>query len=136
MRETPAGAATGTLFSLARTLRRHILLSSMILIFGVTGDFTLPRAYKRLDVRWRDWPDTVLSIFGGVGGISVLVFSMREPGMLLPFIAKVAEKLMGRVVRGLVPYYESVSMRAFLKGLRRKLNDDRSEPEDVVPDID
>lgn len=127
----------------------------MLLIFGVTGDFTLPRAYKRLDVRWRDWPDTVMSIFGGVGGISVLVLSMREPGMLLPFIAKVAEKLMvrnfslepvpkaenvtvhqGRVVRGSVPYYESVSMREFLKGLRRKLNDDRSEPEDVVPDID
>ncbi|KAK0243610.1 hypothetical protein EDD85DRAFT_166681 [Armillaria nabsnona] len=76
------------------------------------------------------------STSGGVGGIPVLVLSMRELGVLLLFNVKVIEKLMGHVVHGPVPYFENVFMRTFLKGIGWMLNDDRSTPEDLVPDID
>ncbi|KAK0243642.1 hypothetical protein EDD85DRAFT_804706 [Armillaria nabsnona] len=109
MREKPGGTATGALFSLARKIaevRPELLgdmspLSLTIPIIGVTGDFTLPRTSKRLALFAGGIGVTpYLSMLGGVredGWDIILVLSTREPGVLLPLIAKVAEKLVVRV---------------------------------------
>lgn len=109
MREKPGGAATGALFSLARKIAevRPALLEDMsplsltIPIVGVTGDFTLPRASKRLALFAGGIGLTpFLSMLGGMRGDGwdvVLFLSASEPDVLLPLVPKVAEKLVVHV---------------------------------------
>ncbi|KAK0187502.1 hypothetical protein F5146DRAFT_712417 [Armillaria mellea] len=109
IREKPGGMATGALFSLARKIAevRPALLEDMsplsltIPIVGVTGNFTLLRASKRLALFAGGISVTpFLSMLGGASGDGwdiVLMLSTREPSVLRPLILKVAEKLGVRV---------------------------------------
>ncbi len=82
----------------------------IIFIVGVTVDFTLPELLSG-SLFARGIGLTVFEYVRQCWWDIVLVLSMRKPGVLPPFIAKVAEKLVVRIYSDeLVPKAENVTV--------------------------